>query len=308
MRNKQFKLRPTTLFDLDVVYNLMIQQNIADFGDALLSVDDLRQRWHDPEFSLDKHSRVTFSPDDQLVGYAEIRPYHPTKYSTQLYLTPTPSSSEIGRQLLTSLETNLATDTQLIAQVSGKNSQNQQIFTEAGYERGLTFLMMEIEMQEPPPAAVWPEEIGVRPFTPNQDEQATYTTDETASRDKGYSKPLSFAAWAKRMSLNTDRFDPTLWFLACHDKEVVGVSLNFYLLDSDCGLIDHLGVRREWRGRGIGLALLRHSFAAFYNRGIKKMRLNVDSGSLTNAPRLYEKAGMQTVQTYHIYSKTIRPA
>ena len=26
---------------------------------------------------------------------------------------------------------------------------------------------------------------------------------------------------------------------------------------------------------------------------------------LTNAPRLYEKAGMQTVQTYHIYSKTI---
>jgi mycothiol synthase len=192
--------------------------------------------------------------------------------------------------------------------VSGRNSQNQQIFTEADYARGLTFLMMEIEMQEPPPAAVWPEGIGVRPFIPNQDEEATYETDEEASADKGYSKPMSFADWAKRMSLKDDLFDPTLWFLACLEEEVIGVSLNFYLAERAYGLIDHLGVRRKWRGQGIGLALLQHSFAAFYARGIKKVRLNVDSGSLTNAPRLYEKAGMQTVQTYHIYSKTIRPA
>ncbi len=307
MRNKQFQLRSVTLFDLDIVYNLIVQQNIADFGHALLSVEDLRQRWQAPDFSLSEHSQIAFSTADQLVGYAEIRPYHPTKYATQLYLTPTPSSSEIGRQLLTSLEANLATDTQLIAQVSGKNSQNQQIFTEAGYERGLTFLMMEIEMKVPPHAAVWPEEIGVRPFLPNQDEQTTYETDEAASLDKGYSKPLTFAAWSKRMSLNTERFDPTLWFLACHEEDVVGVSLNFYLPESDCGLIDHLGVRRNWRGHGIGLALLQHSFGAFYDRGIKKVQLSVDSGSPTNAPRLYEKAGMKTVQRYHIYSKTITP-
>ncbi len=305
MRSKQLQLRPVTLFDLDVVYNLIVQQNMLDFGDTLISLEDLRQQWHDPEFSLAKHSRVVVSSDDQLVGYAEIRPYHPTRFSTQLYLTPTPSSSEIGRQLLVSLEANLADGTQLIAQVSGRNSQNQQIFTEAGYERSLTFLIMEIEMQEPPPAAVWPEGIEVRPFLPNQDEQATYETDEAASLDKGYSNPLTFAAWSKRMSLNSERFDPTLWFLACHEEEVVGVCLNFYLPERDCGLIDHLGVRRNWRGHGIGLALLQHSFGAFYKRGVKKVQLSVDSGSLTNVPRLYEKAGMETVQTYHIYSKTI---
>ena len=64
-------------------------------------------------------------------------------------------------------------------------------------------------------------------------------------------------------------------------------------------------LRPAWRGQGIGLALLQQSFATFFARGITKIKLNVDSGSLTNAPRLYEKAGMKTVQTYHIFSKTI---
>ena len=166
---------------------------------------------------------------------------------------------------------------------------------------------MEIEMAELSPAAVWPEGIVARPVQPNQDEQATYATDEAASLDKGYANPLSFDSWTKRMSLHTERFDPNLWFLACHGEEVVGVALNFFLPEQNCGLIDHLGVRRQWRGQGIGLALLQHSFAAFFARGVPKVQLSVDSGSLTNAPRLYEKAGMKTVQTYHIYSKTVGP-
>jgi ribosomal protein S18 acetylase RimI-like enzyme len=304
MRENKFKLRPATLFDLDAVYNLMIQQNFEDFGSSPLSIEDLRKRWQESDFSLSKHSQGAFSADDQLVGYAEIRPYHPNQFSIHLYLSPS-SSHELGQQLLTTLEAGLEPGTQLIAQVSDKNSQNQQTFAAAGYERNLTFLIMEIEMTEAPPAPVGPAGIEVRPFIPNQDDQATYETDEEASLDKEYSNPMSFAAWAKRMSLSTERFDPTLWFLACHEEEVVGVSLNFYLPESDCGLIDHLGVRRKWRGRGIGLALLQQSFATFFARGIKKVQLSVDSGSLTNAPRLYEKAGMQTVQAYHIYSKTI---
>lgn len=300
-----FMVRPATLSDLDTVYNLIVQQNTADFGHALLSIEDLRQRWQAPDFSLSGHSQIAFSADDQLLGYAEIRPYHPTQFSTQLYLSPTLSSNEIGQQLLTVLEASLEPGIQLIAQVSSKNARNQQIFAAAGYERGLTFHIMEIEMTEAPPAPVWPAGVRVRPFTPNHDEQTTYATDEAASQDKGYANPMSFTAWAKRMGLNTERFDPELWFLACHEEELVGVALNFYLAESECGLIDHLGVRRNWRGRGIGLALLQHSFAAFFAREIKKVQLSVDSGSLTNAPRLYEKAGMQTVQTYHIYSKTI---
>ena len=304
-KNDAFQLRRATFTDLDAVYALIAQQNSSDFGSALLSREELRQRWQDADFSLATHTQAAFSANGQLIGYAEIRPYHPKQFLLQLYLSPAAASHEIGQRLIAALEANLPPGTQLMNQTGGTNMPNQEVLTAAGFAQGLTFLMMEIELNEPPPKPVWPEGIVVRPFQPNQDEQATYATDEEASLDKGYSNPMAFPEWAKRMSLHTDRFDPTLWLLACHQEEVVGVSLNFYLPESNCGLIDHLGVRRAWRGRGIGLALLQQSFATFFARGITKIKLNVDSGSLTNAPRLYEKAGMKTVQTYHIFSKTI---
>ena len=304
--NEMFELRRATLSDLDAVYALIAQQNTADFGSALLSLEDLRQRWLETDFSLVNQTLMAVTSSGQLAGYAEVRPSHPRQFFLQLYRSTALASPALGLPLLAAIEANLPPGTALMAQVSGKNVQNQQVFAEAGFERGLTFLMMEIELAEAPPAPVWPEGIGVRPFQPNHDEQATYATDEAASLDKGYSNPLSFDAWAKRMSLGVEPFDPTLWFLACAGEEVVGVSLNFFRPEHGYGLIDHLGVLRHWRGQGIGLALLQHSFAAFYARGITKIKLNVDSSSLTNAPRLYEKAGMKTVQTYHIFSKTAR--
>jgi ribosomal protein S18 acetylase RimI-like enzyme len=107
------------------------------------------------------------------------------------------------------------------------------------------------------------------------------------------------------MKMEDESFDPDLWFLACQDNEIVGVALNLYHKDSETGWVDHLGVRRAWRKRGIGKALLLHSFGEFYRRGIRKIKLSVDSKSLTNAPRLYENVGMSTVGQYHIYRKEI---
>ena len=57
-----------------------------------------------------------------------------------------------------------------------------------------------------------------------------------------------------------------------------------------------LGVRRPWRKRGLGLALLLHSFSAFHRRGQRRVSLGVDAGSLTGALRLYERAGSYTVR------------
>ena len=105
------------------------------------------------------------------------------------------------------------------------------------------------------------------------------------------------------MSLHQETFDPTLWFLASSKDEIVGVALNLYSPETDTGWVDHLGVLRHWRKRGVGTALLRHSLGEFYRRGIRRVRLSVDAKSLTDAPRLYERAGMQTVQRYHIYTK-----
>ena len=68
-----------------------------------------------------------------------------------------------------------------------------------------------------------------------------------------------------------------------------------------------LGVRRPWRKRGLGLALLRHSFNEFYRRGKRKVGLGVDAQNLTGALRLYENAGMHVDQTSDLYEKEMPP-
>jgi ribosomal protein S18 acetylase RimI-like enzyme len=66
-------------------------------------------------------------------------------------------------------------------------------------------------------------------------------------------------------------------------------------------------VRRPWRNRGLGLALLRHAFAEFQRRGVRKVSLSVDAESITGAPRLYGRAGMRVRESYAIYLKELRP-
>lgn len=53
------------------------------------------------------------------------------------------------------------------------------------------------------------------------------------------------------------------------------------------------------------MALLRQVQGAFYRRGLRKMKLNVDTLSLTRAFRLYERAGMHTLFQYHRYEKEL---
>jgi mycothiol synthase len=56
-----------------------------------------------------------------------------------------------------------------------------------------------------------------------------------------------------------------------------------------------------------GLALLLHSFNAYWERNQKCVRLGVDADSLTNAVNLYERAGMYVLRRYDMYELELRP-
>jgi len=103
--------------------------------------------------------------------------------------------------------------------------------------------------------------------------------------------------------LRSDGFDPALTFMAFDGAELAGVVVN---RRRDIAWVGQLAVRRAWRKRGLGLALLLHSFNAFYQRGERTVGLGVDAESLTGATRLYEKAGMRVTRRYDTYEKVIR--
>ena len=64
-----------------------------------------------------------------------------------------------------------------------------------------------------------------------------------------------------------------------------------------------LGVLEEWRGRGIGKALLRRAFAELAGRGQREVRLGVDTQNATGAVALYGGVGMSVYRRYDIFDK-----
>lgn len=299
---KNHSVRPARASDIEAVFDLVATQRTIDFGNAMISMDDLKKRWD--SFDLENDTVTAFS-EGQLAGYAELHDGD----SPFLYLADR-NNIDLGFQLLSLLEQKAAARAketiQLVTQISEKNQPLLQLFASKGYRSNLAFLIMELSLHERPASPQWADGIRVRTFERGLDEQVTYQTDEEAGKDKGYHSPLSYEAWVKRMGMDREDFDASIWFLACAGNDVVGVALNAYDREVGTVWVDHLSVQREWRNKGIGKALLLYSFGEFYKRGLNTVKLSVDSKSLTNAPRLYEGVGMKVVQQYHIYKKELQ--
>lgn len=299
---KKYSVRPATPSDLEAVYSLIATQNISDYGEAILTIDDLRKSWENINFETETCMAYA---DGKLAGYAELRGGD----SPFIYLDDR-NNIDLGFQLLGILEKEAkrqrAESVKLVTRISERNKTLLELFASYGYKSDLSFLIMELVMNEPPAAPQWPEGMSARTFNLGQDEYPTYQADEETGQDKGYHEPLSFEGWVHRTGLASERFDPSLWFLAVDGSEIAGLALNMYDPGTYTGWVDHLGVRPAWRNRGIGKSLLLHSFGEFYRRGVPRVKLSVDAKSLTNAPRLYKSVGMNPVQQYHIYKKELQ--
>ncbi len=156
-----------------------------------------------------------------------------------------------------------------------------------------------------PPDPVWPENIELRPYTPDL-LRAVYEADEEAFQDHWGHVRLDFETW-EHFAVKREGFDPGLWLLAFDGGEIAGYALCSYEQEQGEGWVNELGVRRPWRRKGLGLAFLHHAFGEFYRRGERKVLLNVDSQNLTGATRLYTRAGMRVALQADTYELELRP-
>jgi mycothiol synthase len=189
--------------------------------------------------------------------------------------------------------------------------QPKKLFDDMGYLPIRSSYTMLIEMDAPVPEPEFPAGILVRTYRPETDAEAVYRAQTDSFRDHfGFvEEPFEEGLEHFRHFWEQPGFDPTLLFLAMDGDEVAGISLcpPHAIEDSELGWVGTLGVRRPWRKRGIGLALLRYSFNEFYRRGKRKVGLGVDAQNLTGALRLYENAGMHVQQAFDLYEKELRP-
>lgn len=165
-------------------------------------------------------------------------------------------------------------------------------------------LRMAIDLSTEIVPPVWPEGIVVRTRMAG-DERLVYETHMETFADSWEHEPADYADWS-HWHLDGDRYDPSLSFLAFDEERLAAIALcrEDDVLTST-GWVVILGVRRPWRKRGLGAALLRHAFAEFAARGCTRVVLGVDGTSLTGAERLYERVGMTVADRFEIYEKVL---
>jgi mycothiol synthase len=167
-----------------------------------------------------------------------------------------------------------------------------------GYEKAWEVWLMGIDLPEEIPEPEWPEGVSVRTYG-GEEAEAREIKEllDLAYAEEFHHQPATFENWSRFM-FDDPMFDAGVWFFAVADGKIVGAALNW-----DEGYIKDLVVHPDWRGRGLGKALVYETFGEFKRRGLPRVTLKTDSNNPTDAWRLYERAGMRKERTYEIFQK-----
>jgi mycothiol synthase len=318
-----FTLRPATMDDIPACADLFNLWAEKEMGHRELTAEELRTEWSLDEFIPEEDTRIVFAPDGTLAAYIEVwtrrippvKPWiwgrvHPDYYSLGLGTELTEWAERFSLRVLDILPTDVRVTHEL--GVDSRAKEAHELFKNMGYSPIRSFYQMQIKMDESqPPAPRLPDDLVLKPFDPTRDLEAIYRADEDSFRDHyGFVEEpfeVGFPRFVHYMT-KTENYDPSLWFIAYDGDEIAGLNIcrprSFE--DNNMGWVSILGVRRAWRKRGLGLALLQHSFAEFYKRGKRRVGLGVDASNLTGALRLYEKAGMSVFSKFDKYEKEMR--
>ena len=176
------------------------------------------------------------------------------------------------------------------------------LFEQVGMRELRRFYRMLIELEAPPPTPEWPDGVRVDTFR-LEDAEAFHAALGEAFSDEWNFVQMEYERWYE-LRVQAPDFDPTLWFIVRAGDEIAAVVRN----DRDrsgAGFVGALGVLKPWRRRGLGLALLQHTFGEFYRRGQPRIALGVDAENPTGATRLYERAGMHVAYEAVTYGKEL---
>jgi mycothiol synthase len=295
--------------DLAEVLRVVNESEQADYGGTWLTEADIRAFWSliDPDRDL----WVVADRDGELVATAAMRLSQPVQMWAFVSIVPAHRGRSIGAELCRLAEGRAREQIAeapegtrvVLRQNAGPEDQRTRGFLEAnGYRYVRRFWTMAIELDEEPPPPEWPPGVRVAPLGEGE-ERAVFEAMEEAFQDHWGNVPRPFEEWRAWM-IQREGFDPTLWRLVWDGDELAAASLN--AIRAGDGWVNVLGVRRPWRRRGLGLALLHESFGEFRRRGLPRALLGVDSENPTGATALYERAGMQVERSSDTFEKVLR--
>ncbi len=299
-------LRPPQLPELHAVTDLIADCDLADFGSVDYTSDDLLAEWRRPGFDLATNAYLLVAPDGRLAGYTDFMIEQDEIYISHTTILHPAFRDRLDIAVFYQLGEEFAlrhfAGRQGLLRTISVLDERDRLLESRGYVSTRVDWRMEIELSSPPPVPAWPEGFQLRAFNQAQDARPVHETIQIAFRDLTNHADQPFENWEQFM-LNRADFDPTLMFLVEKDGLIAGVAACFDYPTG--GWVRQLAVRKEHRGRGLGLALLHQAFGEFYQRGKRSAGLIVDSQNPTGAPQFYLSAGMHPAQKIVYYQKTV---
>ncbi len=302
-------VRPTR-DDIHDVLALMRAFDAAVSGEPDTDLDDIQHSWRSLE--LDRDAWLAKSAQGNLLAYTALLRHQTDGLRVDIYTQPDLIESAVPGEMLKiclqragELATGKAAGQvqRLVAYILHSNHPFRDLFNNAGFEPVRFIYQMREVMSGLPQEPQWPTGIQTRRFVPEKDVYATYKLiQETFDRPGRVRSSLE--DW-KRHMLRPGSYRPDLWTLAFAGEELVGACLGFDYPDE--GWVRQLAVSEEWRGRGLGAALLRNAFSVFYTQGKHRVGLTTESDN-PNALAFYERAGMTIRRQYDEYVKPFTPS
>jgi ribosomal protein S18 acetylase RimI-like enzyme len=287
-------IRPVTLDDLEAVTEVFNEHSRRLHGVADDTAEDVLQYWESPDVDLEQDVIVAQAADGSIVGYGDIGETGDTIWLDVRAFDPGPE-----RALLESLESiarNKRPGARLLGFVAEEDEGLRVVYEESGYEVIRHSYRMEIDLEDLAEDPRPPLGVAIRTMRDGELEQV-YEVHEQSFEDAWMHTREPFEQW-QHWFVKESTFDPSLWFVAEADGRLVGVSICRRRENEEgLGWVRILGVLRSHRRRGIGDALLLHTFAEFARRRFERVGLGVDAESPTGAVALYERAGMHVART-----------
>ena len=177
-----------------------------------------------------------------------------------------------------------------------------------GFEAKRTFYRMRVESSTP-------EVPAEMPALPDGVEIVVSDDDETRRRvhavsDDSFSEHYNHTAreydeWWSHWSAGTTRDPDGWWLLTVHGVDAAVCLLDESRAEIGDGYVAVLGVRREFRGRGLAQLLLRRAFVRYRDMGRAGTQLGVDAENGTGAVRVYESVGMRVTRAVHGFAQPV---
>jgi ribosomal protein S18 acetylase RimI-like enzyme len=288
-------IRQGSRHDLIGVHNVKIAHARA-VGEPFATLAEQRESWERNGFDPTRDVWVAVD-DETIVGYGELT----ADRGARVGVLPEQAGRGVHERVLHALEeaarargmpwvTAIATDVDKAALA---------VYEAEGWNASREVRRMWVDHESEPPPAVFPEGITVRTYDDEDAERVHGLLDDAYLGWDDEYVAVPHDDWLAFMTTGSD-YDPRCWFLAEAGGELAGVCLNW-----STGWVKDLAVRPEWRRRGLGEALLRHTFRELFQRGVRRIGLKVDSRNGTGAPRLYERLGFVTDRRYTMFLKRL---